>query len=46
MLSGRLCSDFCVVTLDAFARAEEFFQLGQDIPDEAREAASGKAARP
>ena len=46
MLSGRLRSDFCVVTQAAFARAEEFFQQGQGIPDEVREAASGKAARP
>jgi hypothetical protein len=46
MLSGRLRSDFCGVTQDAFARAEEFFQLGQGILDEVREAASGKAARP
>ena len=29
----------------AFARAEEIFQLGQGIPDEVREAASGKVAR-
>lgn len=29
----------------AFARAEEIFQLGQLIPDEVREAASGKVAR-
>jgi LysR family transcriptional activator of nhaA len=29
----------------AFARAEEIFQLGQSIPDEVREAASGKVAR-
>lgn len=29
----------------AFARAEEIFQLGQMIPDEVREAASGKVAR-
>ena len=29
----------------AFARAEEIFQLGQVIPDEVREAASGKVAR-
>ena len=29
----------------AFARAEEIFQLGQFIPDEVREAASGKVAR-
>lgn len=29
----------------AFARAEEIFQLGQAIPDEVREAASGKVAR-
>lgn len=29
----------------AFARAEEIFQLGQGIPDEVREAASGKQAR-
>ena len=29
----------------AFARAEEIFQLGQVIPDEVREAASGKAIR-
>jgi LysR family transcriptional regulator, transcriptional activator of nhaA len=29
----------------AFARAEEIFQLGQMIPDEVREAASGKLAR-
>ena len=29
----------------AFARAEEIFQLGQCIPDEVREAASGKVAR-
>lgn len=29
----------------AFARAEEIFQLGQTIPDEVREAASGKVAR-
>ena len=28
-----------------FARAEEIFQLGQGIPDEVREAASGKVAR-
>ncbi len=46
MLSGRLRSDFCVVTQDAFARAEVFFQQGQGILDEVREAASGKAARP
>jgi len=29
----------------AFARAEEIFQIGQLIPDEVREAASGKVAR-
>ena len=29
----------------AFARAEEIFQIGQTIPDEVREAASGKVAR-
>jgi LysR family transcriptional activator of nhaA len=29
----------------AFARAEEIFQIGQVIPDEVREAASGKVAR-
>jgi LysR family transcriptional regulator, transcriptional activator of nhaA len=29
----------------AFARAEEIFQLGQVIPDEVREAASGQVAR-
>ena len=29
----------------AFARAEEIFPLGQGIPDEVREAASGKVAR-
>ncbi len=29
----------------AFARAEEIFQLGQVIPEEVREAASGKVAR-
>ena len=29
----------------AFARAEEIFQLGQLIPDEVRETASGKMAR-
>ncbi len=29
----------------AFARAEEVFQLGQSIPDEVREAATGKVAR-
>ena len=29
----------------AFARAEEIFQLGQMIPDQVREAASGKVAR-
>jgi LysR family transcriptional regulator, transcriptional activator of nhaA len=29
----------------AFARAEEIFRLGQGIPDEVREAASGKVAR-
>ena len=29
----------------AFARAEEIFQLGQLIPEEVREAASGKVAR-
>jgi LysR family transcriptional activator of nhaA len=29
----------------AFARAEEIFQLGRVIPDEVREAASGKVAR-
>jgi LysR family transcriptional activator of nhaA len=29
----------------AFARAEEIFQLGQLIPDEVREAASGRVAR-
>ncbi len=29
----------------AFARAEEIFQLGQSIPDEVREAASGQVAR-
>ena len=29
----------------AFARAEEIFQLGQGIPDEVREAASGQVAR-
>ena len=29
----------------AFARAEEIFQLGQMIPDQVREAASGKLAR-
>lgn len=29
----------------AFARAEEIFQIGQAIPDEVREAASGKVAR-
>lgn len=29
----------------AFSRAEEIFQLGQLIPDEVREAASGKVAR-
>jgi LysR family transcriptional activator of nhaA len=29
----------------AFARAEEILQLGQSIPDEVREAASGKVAR-
>jgi len=29
----------------AFARAEEIFQLGQLIPDEVREIASGKVAR-
>ena len=29
----------------AFARAEEVFQLGQAIPEEVREAASGKVAR-
>jgi LysR family transcriptional activator of nhaA len=29
----------------AFARAEEIFQLGQIIPDEVREAASGQVAR-
>ena len=29
----------------AFARAEEIFQLGQALPDEVREAASGKAIR-
>ena len=29
----------------AFARAEEIFQLGQLLPDEVREAASGRVAR-
>jgi len=29
----------------AFSRAEEIFQLGQMIPDQVREAASGKVAR-
>ena len=29
----------------AFARAEEIFQMGRGIPDEVREAASGKVAR-
>jgi LysR family transcriptional activator of nhaA len=29
----------------AYARAEEIFQIGQAIPDEVREAASGKVAR-
>jgi len=29
----------------AFARAEEIFQLGQLVPEEVREAASGKVAR-
>jgi len=29
----------------AFSRAEEIFQLGQMIPDEVREAATGKVAR-
>jgi LysR family transcriptional activator of nhaA len=29
----------------AFARAEEIFQLGQHIPDEVRQAASGKVSR-
>ena len=29
----------------AFARAEAIFQLGQNLPDEVREAASGKVAR-
>jgi LysR family transcriptional activator of nhaA len=29
----------------AFARAEEIFQIGQCVPDEVREAASGKLAR-
>jgi LysR family transcriptional activator of nhaA len=29
----------------AFARAEEIFQIGQTIPDQVREAASGKARR-
>ena len=29
----------------AFSRAEEIFQIGQVIPDEVREAASGKVAR-
>lgn len=29
----------------AFARAEEIFQIGQAIPDEVREAASGKSVR-
>ena len=30
----------------AFARAEEVFQIGQAIPEEVREAASGKVAWP
>jgi hypothetical protein len=46
MLNGRLLSGFWVVTQAAFARAEVFFQQGQGILDEVREAASGKAARP